>query len=128
MDLGNWLRNQGLERFEAAFRDNGIDSVMRSANWTPSIVPSSEDEDVCLVVDDFGRRGRAYCETDVETTDLETVIHDLLDGQYSNPVRVVSFNTAEGRSRDISADIADELRRRCDLQMRDIHPRFYRAV
>src|SRR5215813_21902 len=25
MDLGNWLRNQGLERFEAAFRDNGID-------------------------------------------------------------------------------------------------------
>ena len=101
---------------------------MRKSNWTPSIVPSSDDEDVCLVVDDFGRRGRAYCETDVETTDLETVIHDLLDGQYSNPVRVVSFNTAEGRSRDISADIADELRRRCDLQMRDIHPRFYRAV
>src|SRR5215475_2592412 len=25
MDLGNWLRDQGLERFEAAFRDNGID-------------------------------------------------------------------------------------------------------
>jgi hypothetical protein len=25
MDLGNWLRNQGLDRFEAAFRDNGID-------------------------------------------------------------------------------------------------------
>src|SRR5215472_14477314 len=25
MDLGNWLRNQGLERFETAFRDNGID-------------------------------------------------------------------------------------------------------
>jgi hypothetical protein len=35
-------------------------------------------------------------------------------------VRVVSFNTAEGWSRDISADVADELRRRCDLQMRDI--------
>src|SRR5476651_1746638 len=25
MDLRNWLRNQGLERFEVAFRDNGID-------------------------------------------------------------------------------------------------------
>jgi class 3 adenylate cyclase/tetratricopeptide (TPR) repeat protein len=25
MDLGNWLRNQGLERLEATFRDNGID-------------------------------------------------------------------------------------------------------
>src|SRR5262249_35771217 len=28
MDLGNWLRNQGLERFEAAFRDNGIDETV----------------------------------------------------------------------------------------------------
>jgi hypothetical protein len=44
----------------------------------------------------------------------------MLDGQYSNPVRVVSFNTAEGWSRDISADVASELRRRCDLKMRDI--------
>jgi hypothetical protein len=93
---------------------------MRSANWTPSIVPSSDDQDVCLVVDDFGRRGRAYCETDVEATDLETVIQDLLEGQYSNPVRVVSFNTAEGWSRDISADVAEELRRRCELEMREI--------
>jgi hypothetical protein len=93
---------------------------MRSSDWTPSIVPSGDHQDVCLVVDDFGRRGRAYCETDVEATDLETVIQDLLDGQYSNPVRVVSFNTAEGWSRDISANVAGELRRRCDLQMRDI--------
>jgi hypothetical protein len=77
---------------------------MRSSNWTPSIVPSSDDQDVCLVVDHFGRRGRAYCETDVEATDLETVIQDLFDGQYSNPVRVVTFNTAEGWSRDISAN------------------------
>jgi hypothetical protein len=94
---------------------------MRSSNWTPSIVPSSDDQDVCLVVDDFGRRGRAYCETDVEATDLETIIRDLLDGQYSNPVRVVAFNTAEGWSRDISTDVAEELRRRCDLQMREVH-------
>ena len=25
MEIGSLLRNQGLERFEAAFRDNGID-------------------------------------------------------------------------------------------------------
>ena len=93
---------------------------MRETDWTPSIVPGDEDRDVCLVVNDFGRRGRAYCETDVEATDLETVIQDLLDGQYSNPVRVVSFNTAEGWSRDISADVAKELRRRCDLQLREV--------
>ena len=93
---------------------------MRDTDWTPSIVPGDEDRDVCLVVNDFGRRGSAYCETDVEATDLETVIQDLLDGQYSNPVRVVSFNTVEGWSRDISANVARELRRRCDLQMRGI--------
>jgi hypothetical protein len=95
---------------------------MRDTDWTPSIVPGDEDRDVCLVVNDFGRRGSAYCETDVEATDLETVIQDLLDGQYWHPVRVVSFNTGEGWSRDISADVADELRRRCELEARQIPP------
>lgn len=28
MDLGSWLRNLGLERFEAAFRDNAIDETV----------------------------------------------------------------------------------------------------
>jgi hypothetical protein len=36
----------------------------------------------------------------------------LLDGQYEDPVRIVAFNTAEGWSRDVTVDIADELRRR----------------
>jgi hypothetical protein len=66
------------------------------------------------------RRVPASAPTDVEATDLETVIQDLLDGQYSQPVRVVSFNLGEGRARDISADVAEELRRRCDLQLREI--------
>jgi hypothetical protein len=69
---------------------------MRDTDWTPSIVPGDDDRDTCLVVNDFGRRGRAWCETDVEATDLETVIQDLLDGQFSEPVRVVSFDTGEG--------------------------------
>jgi hypothetical protein len=47
---------------------------MRDTDWTPSIVPGDEDRDVCLVVNDFGRRGRAYCETDVEATDLEIIV------------------------------------------------------
>jgi hypothetical protein len=88
-------------------------------NWTPSIVPKGDDQTVYLVVDDFGRNGRAYREADVETADLETVIVDLLGGQYTNPIRVVAFNTAEGWSQDVSEDIAQELRRRCDLQMSD---------
>jgi hypothetical protein len=89
-------------------------------NWTPSIVPGGDDQNVYLVIDDLGRLGRVWREIDVEATDLETVIVDLLDGQYKNPVRVVGFNTAEKWSQDVSADVAGELRRRCNLQMRDV--------
>jgi hypothetical protein len=55
-----------------------------------------------------------------ERTDLEAVLLDLLEGQFKNPIRVVSFNTAERWSQDVSADVAQELRRRCDLQQRDV--------
>lgn len=90
---------------------------MRRSDWTPSIVPNDYDDTVYLVADDFGRIGRAWREADYEATDLETVISDLLSGQYSNPIRVVAFNTAERWSEDVSEDVARELRRRCDLQM-----------
>ena len=51
----------------------------------------------------------------------QTVITDPLDGQYNNPVRVVGvgFNTSDGWARDVSEEIADEIRRCCDLLMRD---------
>jgi hypothetical protein len=88
--------------------------------WTPSIVPKGDDQNVYLVVDDFGGNGRAYREADVEETDLETVIADLLSGQYKNPVRVIAFNTAEKWSQDVSEDVAHELRHRCGKQVRDI--------
>jgi hypothetical protein len=68
---------------------------MRRSSWTPSIVPNDNDETVYLVADDFGRLGRAWREADYEATDLETVIQDLLTGQYGSPIRVVAFNTAE---------------------------------
>jgi hypothetical protein len=93
---------------------------MRRSSWMPSIVPNDNDETVYLVADDFGRLGRAWREADYEATDLETVIQDLLTGQYSNPIRVVAFNTAERWSEDVSEGVARELRRRCDLQMRDL--------
>ncbi len=89
-------------------------------SWTPSIVPKGDDQNVYLVVDDLGRNGRVYREADVDATDLETVIFDLLEGKYKNPVRVVAFNTSEGWSQDVSGDIAQELRRLCDLQLRDV--------
>jgi len=93
---------------------------MRKSGWTPSIVPNDDDQTAYIVVDDFGPVGRSYRETDAERADLEAVIMGMLEGQYSNPVRVIGFNTAEGWSRDVSADVAHEVRHRCDLQMRDV--------
>ena len=93
---------------------------MRRSGWTPSIVPNGSDQNIYLVLDDLGRGGRIWPETDAETTDLETVIADLLTGQFKNPIRVVGFNTAEGWSQDVSADVAHELRQRCELQLRDV--------
>jgi hypothetical protein len=93
---------------------------MRKSNWTPSIVPRGDDQTVHLVADDIGPIGRVWREADLERTDLEAVIVDLLEGQYKNPIRVIAFNTAESWSQDISPDVVQELRRRCDLQQRDI--------
>ena len=86
---------------------------------SPSIVPRDDDQDVHFVMDDLGRLGRVWRETDPDNTDRETIIRDLLDGQYSNPVRVVCFNTAEGWSRDASEDIAQTIRRRCEIENRE---------
>ena len=93
---------------------------MRKSPWTPSIVPGEPDQTVYLVAADFGRAGRAWVESDHETSDLKTVIQNLLTGRYTNPIRVIAFNTAERWSGDVSEDVAHELRRRCDVQMRDL--------
>jgi hypothetical protein len=56
----------------------------------PSIVANGDDQTVSIVLDDFGRIGRSYRETDVDRADLETTITELLRGEYSNPVGVVA--------------------------------------
>ena len=43
MDIGGWLRSLGLEKYEAAFRENEIDET---------VLPSLTAEDL----KDFGRR------------------------------------------------------------------------
>jgi hypothetical protein len=56
---------------------------MCKSGSTPSIVPS-DDQNVYLVVDDLGRLGRVWRETDVEKTDLETVIRGrLVEGRLA---------------------------------------------
>jgi hypothetical protein len=82
---------------------------------SPSIAPhpGQEQQDTYIVLNDFGARlGRSWCETDEDTADRETLILDLVAARYNNPVRIVAFNTDEGWSRDVTVEIADELRRR----------------
>jgi hypothetical protein len=64
-------------------------------NWMPSIVPNGHDRNFYLVINNYGNFGPvfAFAETDVGEADLETVIGDLMSGQYSDPVRVFAFNT-----------------------------------
>ena len=83
---------------------------MPYSSLTP-LVPQF-DGTVHVVLDDYGKAGRVYCETDEHRASLETVIDDLLTGQFNNPVRVIAFNTSEGWSRDISEDVAREVVKR----------------
>jgi hypothetical protein len=65
--------------------------VMRTL--TPPLAPKLTD-------------GRAYVETDEAEADEWTVVSNIMDGQYSNPARVVAFNIAEGWSCDVTESIA----------------------
>jgi hypothetical protein len=81
-----------------------------------SIIPKvnkDKDRDVYLVLDTFGEVGLAWRETDDADTERVALVRDLLDGQYEDPVRIVAFNTAEGWSRDVTEDIADEVLEYC---------------
>ena len=93
---------------------------MRTSARTPSIVPHGEEHDVYVVEHDSRDSGRIWAAADSAASGFETVVMDLLTGQYAKPVRVVVFNVGEGWCRCGSAEVAHELRRRCDLQLRDI--------
>ena len=53
-------------------------------SWTPSIVPNGHDQSFYLVINNFGKSGTAFAETDVGEADLETTIGDLMSGQYGD--------------------------------------------
>jgi hypothetical protein len=72
----------------------------------PRLSEPSDDVTVYLVLNDYGQSGIAYDETDPAEADRETIIRNFL---YTNALRVVAFNTAEGWSRDVSEDIAGEV-------------------
>jgi hypothetical protein len=71
----------------------------------PPLNPEN-DVTVYIVVEDFGDFGQAYRETDLAESDLGTIVHNMISGEYRNPLRIVAFNTVEGWSRDVSEEIA----------------------
>lgn len=73
----------------------------------PSLAPTF-DIDTYLVLDEIGT-SRIYRETEETEADLGTILRGISEGQYSRPLRIVAFNTAEGSSRDLTEQVADEL-------------------
>jgi hypothetical protein len=69
----------------------------------------NNDTDVYLVIEDYGDLGQAFRETDIAEADFDTMVSNIISGEYRNPLRVVAFNTVEGWSRDVSEDIANEV-------------------
>jgi hypothetical protein len=75
-----------------------------------------EHDTVYLVLQDFGSFGQAYRETDPSQADRQTVLSNLLSGQYECPLRIVAFNTTEGWARDVTAEISGEALTRPDQE------------
>ena len=69
---------------------------------------TSQDATIYLVLEDFGSLGQAYRETDPTQADRQTVLANLLSGQYARPLRIVAFNPTEGWARDVTAEFANE--------------------
>jgi len=83
----------------------------------PQSVPYGADQTVYLVVEGSRPDGPAR---KTERADIETVITDLLSGQFNDPIEVFAFNTLEHWSDDLSKYIAREIRCRCDIDGYDV--------
>jgi hypothetical protein len=94
---------------------DGFD-VVRETDLIPAIVPFGADQTVYLVTDRGGASASDLRQIEVERTDLESVIVDLISGRFNNPIRVVAFNTLEHWKEDISFDVAQEIQLRFDME------------
>ena len=62
----------------------------------PSMVPSKADGDTYLVLDDLGHFGSVWRETAEADATHEMLIRDLVDDQYSRPMRIVTLPPRAG--------------------------------
>ncbi|SRR5258708_39113625 len=78
---------------------------MGKSSWTRTIVSYGADQTAHLVVDRFGQLGSVYRETEVERTDPETIITDLMSGRF-NDRSVLSPSTRLSIGRGTSQKIS----------------------
>lgn len=84
---------------------------MPEASLPSPTVPYGADQTLFVVID----RRNMGTEISIERSDLETAIGELVAGCFNDPIKVISFNTLEHWSKDISPEIAAEIRTRCDI-------------
>ena len=77
---------------------------------SPPLVPSLGD-DLHFVLCDFGKNGHAFVETDPTHADRNTIICNLIAGEYERPLSVVAFNLAEGWACDVSESVAKAIKK-----------------
>jgi hypothetical protein len=74
----------------------------------PRVVPAP-DLELHFVLCDFGALGIAYVETAPTEADRDTIIRNMMSGEYDHPLHVIAANPAKGWARDVSEDIARAL-------------------
>ena len=77
---------------------------------SPPLVPSLVD-DLHFVLCDFGKNGHAFVETDPAHADRNTIICNLIAGEYERPLSVIAFNLAEGWACDVSQNVAKAIKK-----------------
>jgi hypothetical protein len=76
---------------------------------TVSLVPRADDVDVFIVLDQLRTHGTVWRAIDEELADEAHIVEWIINGEFDRPLRVVSFNVAEGWARDVTEDIARKL-------------------
>ena len=85
---------------------------MPEASVPSPTVPYGADQTLFVVIDRLDRA----TEIRVERSDLEATIGELVAGCFNDPIRVISFNTLEHWTADISKNVAEEILCRCDIE------------
>jgi hypothetical protein len=88
----------------------------------PSIVPGSPGQDYHIVVCNF-RDGPAFLETDLNCADFDTIVTNMIVGEYSEPLRVILLNPEARRCEDVSHAVAVEILRRLAIEGRELPER-----